>query len=96
MLGTWQGTNGAARLVLNVTSQNGTTVSGTMTMEGPDGPETKSISGQLNPATGDIALSQIGGSAIFSGRLSATQATGTWRPAPGTAARQWFVVKQGG
>ncbi len=94
MVGTWQGTNGAARLVLNVTSQSGTTVSGTMTMAGPNGNETTSISGQLNPATGDISLSQIGGSASFSGNLSATQAAGTWRPAPGTAARQWFVVKQ--
>ncbi len=94
MVGRWQGTNGAARLILNVTSQSGTTVSGTMTTAGPNGDETTSFSGQLNPTTGDISLSQIGGSASFSGRLSDTQATGTWRAAPGTAARQWFVVKQ--
>jgi hypothetical protein len=94
MLGSWSGTNGSARLLLSVTSQNGTTVSGNMTMTGPNGDQTTSISGQLNPATGDISFSEIGGSASFTGRLSATQATGTWRAAPGTAARQWFVVKQ--
>ena len=93
MLGSWTGTHGSGRLVLNLTSQNGNTVSGTMTMAGPNGNETSSISGQVGPGT-SISLSEIGGSATFSGSLSATQASGTWRAAPGTAARQWFVVKQ--
>ena len=97
MVGSWQGSGGSESMRLVIDSQNGRTISGRVVLTNRETEETRSVSvaGQLDPATGAIALSEIGGSASFSGELrNPTQASGTWRAAPGTTARQWFVVKQ--
>lgn len=94
LTGTWAGTAGAGPMRLVISNQTGNTLSGSVVLTIGGNEETHNVSGSIDPSNGALSLSEIGGSASFAGTLSGTTARGTWRPAPGVAARQWFVVKR--